>query len=127
MAIVAVGTEIVQCVRIAQMIQQHGEQFLERVFTSSEIDHCAPLPDATSHYARRWAAKQAVYQALHCHRHGVRWTDIEVQSRPHSSPVISLRGNAHQRAVDAGVDSIHLSLGGCRTQVIAYVIFWQND
>lgn len=127
MAIVAVGTEIVQCARIAQMIQQHGEQFLERVFTPAEIDHCAQLPDATSHFSRRWAAKQAVYKALHCHRRGVRWTEIEIQTRPPCGPVISLSGTAQERALDANVDTIHLSLGGCRTQAIAYVILWQDD
>ncbi len=127
MGIVAVGTEIVQCARIAQMIQQHGEQFLERVYTPSEIDHCAQLPDATSHFARRWAAKQAVYKALHCHRKGVHWTDIEILSRPTCGPVISLSGTAQERAEDAGVDIIYLSLGGCRTQAIAYVILWQED
>jgi len=127
MAIVAIGTELVQCARIAQMIQQHGEQFLERVFTPAEIDHCAQLPDATSHYSRRWAAKQAVFKALHCHRQGVRWTEIEIQNRPGNGPAISLTGNAHERAVDAGVDTIHLSLGGCRTQAIAYVVLWQDS
>ncbi|SMP72363.1 holo-[acyl-carrier-protein] synthase [Neorhodopirellula lusitana] len=126
MAIVAVGTEIVQCVRISQMIQQHGEQFLERVYTPGEIDHCAQLPDATGHFARRWAAKQAVFKALHCSRRGVSWTDIEIQSRPGEGHAISLSGAAERIAEEAGVDTIHLSLGGCRTQAIAYVILWQD-
>ncbi|TWU01883.1 holo-ACP synthase [Neorhodopirellula pilleata] len=126
MAIVAVGTEIVQCARIGQMIQQHGEQFLERVYTAAEIDHCAQLPDATGHFARRWAAKQAVFKALRCQRRGVSWTDIEIQTRPGERPTISLGGVASELADDAGVDTIHLSLGGCRTQAIAYVILWQD-
>ena len=126
MAIVAVGTEIVQCARIGQMIQQHGEQFLERVYTAAEIDHCAQLPDATGHFARRWAAKQAVFKALRCHRRGVSWTEIEIQIRPGERPTIALDGVANQLAEDAGVDTIHLSLGGCRTQAIAYVILWRD-
>jgi len=126
MAIVAVGTEIVQCARIGQMIQQHGEQFLERVYTAAEIDLCAQLPEATGHFARRWAAKQAVFKALRCQRRGVSWTDIEIQTRPGERPTISLDGVANELAEDAGVDTIHLSLGGCRTQAIAYVILWQD-
>lgn len=126
MAIVAVGTEIVQCARIGQMIQQHGEQFLERVYTAAEIDYCAQLPDATGHFARRWAAKQAVFKALRCHRRGVSWTEIEIQIRPGDRPTIALDGVANQLAEDAGVDTIHLSLGGCRTQAIAYLILWQD-
>lgn len=123
MAIIAVGTEIVQCARIAQMIQQHGEQFLERVFTAAEIDHCAQRPDATGHFSRRWAAKQAVFKALRCHRRGVSWTEIEIQTRPHEGPSVQLHGIASELAEEVGVTAIHLSLGGCRTQAIAHVIF----
>lgn len=126
MAIVAVGTEIVQCARIAQMIQQHGEQFLERVYTAAEIDHCAQLPDATGHFARRWAAKQAVFKALRANRSGINWTDIEIESHVGENPTVVLRNMAARRAEDAGVDTIHLSLGGCRTQAIAYVILWED-
>ena len=126
MAIVAVGTEIVQCARIAQMIQQHGEQFLERVYTSAEIDHCAQLPDATGHFARRWAAKQAVFKALRCHKRGVRWTEIEIVSRPGEGTAISLDGAAATIAEELGVDRIHVSVGGCRAQAIAYVILWSD-
>ena len=122
MAIVAVGTEIVQCARIAQMIQQHGEQFLERVFTAAEIDHCAQRPDATGHFSRRWAAKQAVFKALRCHRRGVSWTDIELATHPSEGPSIELHGIAAELAEEAEIDAIHLSLGGCRTQAIAYVV-----
>lgn len=126
MSIVAVGTEIVQCVRISQMIQQHGEQFLERVYTAAEIDHCAQVSDATGHFARRWAAKQAVFKALQCSRQGVRWTDIEIQTRPGERPSIVLGGTAQEIAEEAGVDTIYLSLGGCRIQAIAYVILWNK-
>lgn len=127
MAIIAVGTEIVQCARIAQMIQQHGEQFLERVYTPAEIDYCAQVADATGHFARRWAAKQAVFKALQCNQVGVSWTDIEIVLRAGHRPSISLSGKAIDLAEDAGVDTIHLSLGGCRAQAIAYVILWQDD
>ena len=30
MTILGIGTEIVECVRIAKMLETHGEQFLER-------------------------------------------------------------------------------------------------
>jgi holo-[acyl-carrier protein] synthase len=104
------------------MIQQHGEQFLERVFTAAEIDHCAQRPDATGHFSRRWAAKQAVFKALRCHRRGVSWTEIEIETLPNEGPSITLHGIAAQLAEEAEIDAIHLSLGGCRTQAIAYVV-----
>src|SRR5215207_6760306 len=37
MEIVGVGTEIVECLRVGRMIEQHGEQFLTRIYTAREI------------------------------------------------------------------------------------------
>lgn len=127
MAIVAVGTELVQCARISQMIARHGEQFLERVFTTSEIVYCSQRPDSTGCFSRRWAAKQAVFKALRCHHRGIRWTDIEIVNVAGQVPHIQLHGAAEQLADDEAIDSIHLSLGGCRTQAIAYVVFCDED
>mgnify|MGYP001823994787 CR=1 FL=1 len=56
MSIFAVGTEIVETVRIAKMIETHGEQFLERVYTADEIEYCVQTADAPQHFATRWAA-----------------------------------------------------------------------
>ncbi len=122
MAIVGIGTEIVECVRIAKMIQSHGEQFLCRVYTPDEIDFCAQRPNATMHYATRWAAKEAMMKALNCRNQGVRWTDIEVVSTPGMPPTVALTGAARSFAAEQGIGRMHLSLGGCRTHVTAYVV-----
>ena len=37
MEIVGIGTEIVECVRIGRLLQEHGELFLTRVFTPREM------------------------------------------------------------------------------------------
>lgn len=122
MQIQAVGTELVQCVRIAEMIRRHGEQFLERVFTSNEIAHCCEQADSTSMFARRWAAKQAVFKALSCQNRGVRWTDIEIVPEQGGQHAVHLHRVAQQLASEQSVKKMHLSLGGCRTQAIAHVI-----
>ena len=64
MRVVGIGTDIVECLRIAQMIERHGELFLTRVYTSREIEYCSARKAATQHYAGRWAAKEAVLKAL---------------------------------------------------------------
>ena len=33
MTVIGIGTDIVECLRIVQMIERHGELFLTRVFT----------------------------------------------------------------------------------------------
>jgi holo-[acyl-carrier protein] synthase len=59
MNVVGIGTDIVECLRIAQMIERHGELFLRRVYTTREIEYCSARKAATQHYAGRWAAKEA--------------------------------------------------------------------
>ncbi len=94
MAIIGIGTEIVECVRIAKMIETHGEQFLERVYTANEIEYCVQTPNAAQFFATRWAAKEAVMKALRCRHQGVRWTDIEVVVNPGEGPGVILSNAA---------------------------------
>lgn len=122
MSIVATGTEIVETVRIAKMIETHGEQFLERVYTADEIDYCVQTADAPGHFATRWAAKEAVMKALQCRRRGVRWSEIEIVVRPGSKHEILLTGNALQCATENEIERLHLSVSACRTHAVAHVI-----
>ena len=39
MDIIGIGTDITECLRIARMIERHGELFLDRVYTSAEISY----------------------------------------------------------------------------------------
>ena len=95
MNIIGIGTDIVECVRIAKMIERHGELFLERVYTSNEMLYCSQRKAATQHYAGRWAAKEAVLKALGTGwTRGIQWTDIEVQNDPVGRPRIDLQGAA---------------------------------
>ncbi len=122
MPIVATGTEIVETVRIAKMIETHGEQFLERVYTPDEIEYCIQTADAPGHFATRWAAKEAVMKALQCRRRGVRWNEIEVVGRPGIGHEILLSGAALQCASEHDIEQLHLSVSACRTHAVAFVI-----
>jgi holo-[acyl-carrier protein] synthase len=62
--LISIGTDIIECVRIAQMIEKHGEVFLQRVFTQKEIQYCSSRKAANQHYAGRWAAKEAALKVL---------------------------------------------------------------
>lgn len=122
MSIIATGTEIVETVRIAKMIETHGEQFLERVYTADEIEYCVQTADAPGHFATRWAAKEAVMKALQCRRRGVRWNEIEIVVGPGAKHEILLTGNALQCASENEIETLHLSVSACRTHAVAHVI-----
>lgn len=122
MTILGTGTEIVECVRIAKMIETHGEQFLERVYTANEIEYCLrSAATSTQNFAKRWAAKEATMKAMKCRNQGVRWTDIEIVVSG-DGPLIYLGGAAAIWAEQVGIEKLHVSLGACRTHATAYVL-----
>ncbi len=122
MAILGIGTEIVECVRIAKMIEAHGEQFLERVYTANEIEYCIRAANSNQHFAKRWAAKEAAMKAMRCRNHGVRWTDIEIIVNFGEGPTVALGGMASMCAEQTGIEKLHVSFGACRTHATAYVL-----
>jgi holo-[acyl-carrier protein] synthase len=87
MSIFGIGTDIVECLRIAQMIERHGELFITRVYTTHEISYCQSRKQATQHFAGRWAAKEAVLKALGTGwRRGISWRDVEIRNLKSGSP-----------------------------------------
>ena len=121
--IIGIGTDIIECLRIAQMIERHGELFIRRVFTDHEIAYCSTKKAATQHYAGRWAAKEAVLKALGTGWvRGISWRDVEVRHRPGGAPTVLLRGGAKEVLERSGITRMHISISHCRSHATAYAI-----
>jgi holo-[acyl-carrier protein] synthase len=126
--IVGLGTDIVEIARIGQMIERHGELFLQRVYTEEEIRYCQQRKESMQHYAGRWAAKEAVMKTLGTgFTRGVGWQDIEVASRRSGQPIIVLRGGARDFAAQIGVDEILITISHCRTFATATAVALQHQ
>lgn len=118
---ISIGTDIIECVRIAQMIEKHGELFLQRVYTQREIAYCSSRRSANQHYAGRWAAKEATLKALGTGwAKGIQWTDIEVQNQVGGRPELLLSNRAKEIADSLGIREILISISHCRNYAIAY-------
>ncbi|MEX2315777.1 MAG: holo-ACP synthase [Pirellulales bacterium] len=123
MPILGLGTDIVECLRIAQMIERHGELFITRVYTDYEIEYCSARKAATQHYAGRWAAKEAVLKALGTGwQRGISWRDIEIRNDRHGAPSVILHGGAREVFEQAGLSRMHVSISHCRCHAVAYAI-----
>jgi len=121
MEIVGIATDIVECVRIGRLIEQHGELFLTRVFTEREMRYCQSRKRALEHFAGRWAAKEAIFKCLQTTwTKGVGWTDMEIVTESGGQTVVSLRGAANERARALGIGSILLSISHCRAYAVAF-------
>ena len=123
MAIVGTGVDIVECLRIAQMIERHGELFIARVYTDAEIEYCTARKAATQHYSGRWAAKEAVLKALGTGwRRGISWRDIEIRNDRKGAPTVNLRAGARDVMEKAGIRRLHVSISHCRSFAVAHVV-----
>lgn len=123
MHIVGIGTDIVECLRIAQIIERHGELFINRVYTDHEIEYCRARKAATQHFAGRWAAKEAVLKALGTGwRRGIAWRDVEVRNTKGGRPTVALRGGARDVVEKNGVRDMLISISHCRSHATALAV-----
>ena len=124
MAVVfGVGTDIIEIVRIARIIERHGELFLNRVFTPAEVDFCQRRKKTYEHFAGRWAAKEAVAKALGTgFVRGIHFRDIEVCSAPNGRPSIKLHGGTRDYAEQCGIGDVLISISHCRSYATATAI-----
>jgi holo-[acyl-carrier protein] synthase len=98
--IIGLGSDICDIRRIEQVLERHGERFLERVFTPVERAKAerrtARIRAGT--YAKRFAAKEAAAKALGTgFSHGVFMKDLGVVNLPTGQPTLKLTGGAAER------------------------------
>ena len=123
MNVLGVGTDITEVLRIAQMIERHGELFVDRVYTPTEIEYCRARKMATQHFAGRWAAKEAVLKALGTGwRRGISWRDIEITNAAGGRPQAVLQGGTREMAEKMGIRCILVSISHCRSHATAFAV-----
>ncbi|MDA0657723.1 MAG: holo-ACP synthase [Planctomycetota bacterium] len=123
MRVIGIGTDIIECLRIAQMIERHGDQFINRVYTDYEMEYCRARKASTQHYAGRWAAKEAVLKALGTGWiRGITWRDVEVRNHVGGKPTIALAGGARETCEKLGIVDMQISISHCRTHATAFAI-----
>ncbi len=113
------GVDIVEISRIGRVADRYGARFFERIFTAREIAYCR---GRAPQLASRFAAKEAVMNALGTGIRGVRWRDIEVVRERGRAPAIELHGTAMARAERIGLDHLALSLSHSDEFAVASVV-----
>jgi holo-[acyl-carrier protein] synthase len=118
-AIIRFGVDMVEIDRLKNSIDQHGERFLKRIFTSQEQVDCGGNVESL---AARFAAKEAASKALGCGIGQVSWLDIEVTRNSDHQPELNLRGAAQVLAKKLKLTTWSISLSHTRQNAIAMVI-----
>jgi holo-[acyl-carrier protein] synthase len=124
MRIIGHGVDLVEIARIERMLDDHGDRFSARCFTTEERAYAeASAAVRGERYAARFAAKEAVLKALGTGlRDGIEWTDIEVRRSAAGAPSVELRGRAADIARSLGIGSWTLSLSHAGGMAMASVI-----
>ncbi|MFT7669025.1 MAG: holo-[acyl-carrier protein] synthase [Planctomycetota bacterium] len=111
MTIHSIGSDLAQIDRLAKLHARQGQKVLDRLFTAEEQTYCDARKQRFTHYAGRFAVKEAVMKLLGTGwAKGVRWVDIEVLRESESAPQLRLHGRTKEIAVELGIVRIHITI-----------------
>lgn len=125
LVIVGVGVDIIEIDRVRKVYERKKTRFLNRVFTSEEIEYIMAKKNPFPSMAARFSAKEAVSKALGTGIGGkVGFKDIIIENLSGGQPAIrkTCRLNNMLSELEAVTASIHLSLSHSRDYAVAYVI-----
>ena len=125
--ILGIGTDIVDERRIGKSMERFGDRFLHRIFTEAERSEAARRGQASLYFAKRFAAKEAVYKALSGSGiNGMGWRDAEIATRAGGAPELLLSGRcktALERLTPDGYNAaVSLSLSDEPPYAVAFVV-----
>ena len=119
--VVGIGTDIVECSRIADMIEKHDDYFLSRVYTEWELEYCQGRKSAVQHFAGRWAAKEAILKSMGTGwAKGIKWTDIEIVNAMGGKPSVNIHNAAREWCDQLGISEILISISHCNSFATAF-------
>jgi holo-[acyl-carrier protein] synthase len=113
------GVDLIEVARVEQTLARHGERFLRRVFTATELEQAG---GRASSLAARFAAKEAAAKALGCGIGEVGWLELEIVLGEKRQPYLHLHGAAKRLAEEQGWQSWSVSLSHTLEHAVAVVV-----
>jgi len=121
--IIGIGVDIVEIDRIREALDQHGERFLERVFSPDEVAQARASAPELPHLAAKYAAKEALVKALGSGLGGgITLRDVEILDDDSGRSVPYVRGAALETAERADVARFHLSVTRSESYAVAFAL-----
>jgi holo-[acyl-carrier protein] synthase len=119
--IIGVGVDIVEIRRIKEAVERNNN-FLEKLFTDTELEYLNSRKLSPEYIAGRFAAKEAVSKALGTGIRGFGFRDIEINRNELGKPIVVLKGKAKLIAEQFGKYSMHLSISHGEDSAVAYAV-----
>ena len=87
---ISIGTDIVKISRFKKLVEDNNENFLNKIFTSSEVKYCNSYTSPYIHFSGKYAAKESIKKALLSNNicEQISLFEIQVLNREDKSPYI---------------------------------------
>ncbi len=122
MAIIGIGTDIVEIARIEDTIRRQP-RFVQRILTPAEQAFFEQHTDAVRYLAKRFAAKEAAAKALQTGiGRGVSWQHMHVDNDENGAPFLTFSQGALTVFEEKGAHGCHLSISDEKHYAVATVI-----
>lgn len=123
MAIVGLGTDIVEIARIEAVIKRSADSLAKRILTENEFAQFQQQAQPARFLAKRFAVKEAAAKALGTGiRNGLAFNQFEVSNDSLGKPLLTLVGEAEKLVQRMNVTHIHVSITDERHYAAATVI-----
>ncbi|MDD5668832.1 MAG: holo-ACP synthase [Candidatus Omnitrophica bacterium] len=116
--IIGTGVDITEVRRLRQAVEKWGDSFLERIFTSAEIENAKKRVTIYQHLAGRFAAKEAIFKAVGDQR--LTWKDMEVLNDPDGKPYCRLLSRRYDKF------TVFISISHVKNYAVANAIVTQE-
>ncbi len=116
-----IGIDIIEIERIKNSLKKNKD-FLDRLFTSREIDYFKSCNYAANTIAGNFSAKEAVMKALGTGLRYFKWKDIEVLRDDMGKPYVILKNNAKILADGKEITNIFVSISHSKEYATAQAI-----
>ncbi len=123
MSAVGHGIDLVECGRIAKMIEKHGERFINRILTPAERQLANRFRNPIQFIAGRWASKEAILKMIGTGWRGkIAWSDMEILPDELGRPHVTLTGETARIAAEKGITRVLLSITHTKDHAAASAI-----
>lgn len=120
---VGAGIDVIELSRMKATIARSGNLFLQRVFSTDEIEYGYGVEIPNNFFASAFAAKEAVFKAINLDwKLDIDFRDIEVGRGSCGEPTIQLSGTVMEQAEAKGCNRLLLTISYETDLAVALVI-----